>query len=316
MYRTLNVPWGTIRMRNWGAPYHEAETRLLCVNGILSGINQWSPIANELLKQKNMAVIGYDMPGCGKSTIPDLYMSMPNLWGFSIYCVMKELDWHNAHICGHSNGGQLASIFALLFPEMVQSLTNIDGSFHFRVEPSSAAAIARDEIESSLKRYKQQKPNTTIVRSYSQFVDDFKQRCNAQEHPEVNWDDVADVWLTDLIEERADGMFEQTFSHILKNSTTPTWMMGEDDFRRLARRVEFPVNYVRGRDWENMFALVPPPFDVDVKYNNDTYKVVKKYAVRNSVPFTDTRLDGSHFLHLTHQKEISEILLETIKLTE
>ena len=53
-------------------------------------------------------------------------------------------------------------------------------------------------------------------------------------------------------------------------------------------------------------------------YNSiqDTYKVVKKYAVRNNVPFTDTRLDGSHFLHLTHQKEISDILLETIKLTE
>ena len=100
------------------------------------------------------------------------------------------------------------------------------------------------------------------------FKYDFKQRGNAHQHPDVDWDAVANVWLTDLIEERPDGMFEQTFSHVMKNSTTGTWMMGENDFRRLARRVDFPVNYLRGRDWENIFKLIPPPFDTDINYNN------------------------------------------------
>ena len=82
MYRFLNVPWGTIRMRNWGVPYNEAEKRLLFVNGAISGINQWSPLADELLKNNDMSLVAFDQPGMGKSTIPDLYINMPNLHGF------------------------------------------------------------------------------------------------------------------------------------------------------------------------------------------------------------------------------------------
>ena len=104
MYQFLRVPWGKIRFRNWGLPYQEAEKRVLFVNGAVSGINQWSLLADKVLESEKVALIGYDLPGIGQSTVPEYYYSMPNLQGYSIYCMMKQLQWDTAHICAFSLG--------------------------------------------------------------------------------------------------------------------------------------------------------------------------------------------------------------------
>ena len=71
-------------------------------------------------------------------------------------------------------GAQNASIFSLLFPEMVQSLTNIDGWFDFKHTPESTAQMTREHIEQNMKRYKAGKPYSSVVRPYQDFVKDFK----------------------------------------------------------------------------------------------------------------------------------------------
>ena len=72
-----------------------------------------------------------------------------------------------------------------------------------------------------------------------------------------------------MIEKQDDGQYELKFNSVAQN--TANWMFGEDDYRRLARRVEFPVNYIRGRDWENVFTLMPPPFDPNIQYLNGEF---------------------------------------------
>ena len=71
----------------------------------------------------------------------------------------------------------MASVFSLLFPEMVDSFTNIDGFFHFRVDPDTIATSARQEIENNLELYKAGEPNKCIIQSYSDFLAGFKVFC-------------------------------------------------------------------------------------------------------------------------------------------
>ena len=231
MYQFLRVPWGKIRFRNWGLPYQEAEKRVLFVNGAVSGINQWSLLADKVLESEKVALIGYDLPGIGQSTAPEYYYSMPNLQGYSIYCMMKQLRWDTAHICAfslglptlctssvkfffipfYSSGAHLASVFSLLFPEMVESFTNIDGFFHFRIDPDTIATSARQEIEKNLELYKAGKPNKSMIMSYADFVAGFKvlvkyslvyriqTKARADKYPEIDWDRIADIMYKDFL---------------------------------------------------------------------------------------------------------------------
>ena len=47
----------------------------------------------------------------------------------------------------------------MLYPEMVQSLTNIDGFFHSRRELDAVVENSRYEMERNLAQYKSNKPD-------------------------------------------------------------------------------------------------------------------------------------------------------------
>ena len=63
-----------------------------------------------MTKHDDISIIGYDFPGFGGSTLPNYFFTFGNLHGFSIFCILKELGWEDAHIVGHSNGAELGSI--------------------------------------------------------------------------------------------------------------------------------------------------------------------------------------------------------------
>ena len=110
----LAVPWGKLRVTNWGKSFKEASTRVICLNGFLGGTKSWDFLCKELMtKRDDISIIGYDFPGFGGSTLPNYYFTMGNLHGFSIFCILKELGWDDAHIVGHSNGAELGSIVSI-----------------------------------------------------------------------------------------------------------------------------------------------------------------------------------------------------------
>ena len=110
----LAVPWGKLRVTNWGKSFKEASTRVICLNGFLGGTKSWDFLCKELMtKHDDISIIGYDFPGFGGSTLPNYYFTMGNLHGFSIFCILKELGWDDAHIVGHSNGAELGSIVSI-----------------------------------------------------------------------------------------------------------------------------------------------------------------------------------------------------------
>ena len=99
------------RVTNWGKSYKETSTRVLCLNGFLGGTKSWDFLSKQLMtKHDDISIIGYDFPGFGGSTLPNYFFTFGNLHGFSIFCILKELGWEDAHIVGHSNGAELGSI--------------------------------------------------------------------------------------------------------------------------------------------------------------------------------------------------------------
>ena len=98
-------------MTNWGKSYKETSTRVLCLNGFLGGTKSWDFLSKQLMTiHDDISIIGYDFPGFGGSTLPNYFFTFGNLHGFSIFCILKELGWEDAHIVGHSNGAELGSI--------------------------------------------------------------------------------------------------------------------------------------------------------------------------------------------------------------
>jgi len=78
---------------------------VLCLNGFLGGTKSWDFLSRELMtKHDDISIIGYDFPGFGGSTLPNYFFTFGNLHGFSIFCILKELGWEDAHIVGHSQG--------------------------------------------------------------------------------------------------------------------------------------------------------------------------------------------------------------------
>ena len=106
----VRVPWGKLAVRNWGKDYRDPSCeKLLFVNGMHSWLGQWDALADRL-ENENVSMIGFDDPGSGGSSYPDHYFPMANLTGFAMRCLIKELEWENVHICGHSQGAYIASI--------------------------------------------------------------------------------------------------------------------------------------------------------------------------------------------------------------
>ena len=69
----IRVPWGNLSVRHWGPSYTDANVqRVILTHGIKSTKKTWDFVANELA-EKNISVIGFDLPGHGESSFPVMF---------------------------------------------------------------------------------------------------------------------------------------------------------------------------------------------------------------------------------------------------
>ncbi|ESP93365.1 MULTISPECIES: alpha/beta fold hydrolase [Pseudoalteromonas] len=104
--------------------------KVVCLHGWLDNSNSFKPMA-ELLTEQHLATHTWylvDLPGHGRSK----WKSADAQYYFIdyIYDVMRFMDAINlpqAHFVGHSMGAFISNLLASTFPNMVQSLSLIDG---------------------------------------------------------------------------------------------------------------------------------------------------------------------------------------------
>lgn len=126
----LGIP---IELYEWGDP---GAPPLVLVHGFLDHGRGFEPIAP--LLARNHRVIAYDARGHGRSGWSDGYA-----WPIDVLELVAILRWigRPCGLIGHSRGGGMATDAALIAPECVEKLVNIDG---FGPPPEGFGTAGRD----------------------------------------------------------------------------------------------------------------------------------------------------------------------------
>ena len=93
---------------------------ILILHGWGSSSDSWLKVQNALVRQ-GMQVYSIDLPGFGKTHPPEI------VWGVKEYAdfiksFVDTVKLFNFILLGHSFGGQVASMYALLYPQTIKKL--------------------------------------------------------------------------------------------------------------------------------------------------------------------------------------------------
>lgn len=133
--RPLGVP---LVLHEWGDP---VAPPLVLVHGFLDHGRGFEPIAPRLAEKYR--VISYDARGHGESGWCDGYA-----WPLDVAELIEVLRWTGGPAClvGHSRGGAMATEAAILAPELVHKVVNVDG---FGPPPDGFGPIGRKSDQRS-----------------------------------------------------------------------------------------------------------------------------------------------------------------------
>ncbi|MCO5063768.1 MAG: alpha/beta fold hydrolase [Rhizobiaceae bacterium] len=122
-------------------------TPVVLLHGFGSTSAAWGPVIEAL---DSHAVLAYDLPGHGRSlAYPNA--GSPGIAAKAIIADLAERGTGAAHFAGHSMGGAIATLVALMAPERVASLTLIaPGGYGPQINApllrDYGAAVEKDEI--------------------------------------------------------------------------------------------------------------------------------------------------------------------------
>ncbi|KAF5303541.1 hypothetical protein FQR65_LT08142 [Abscondita terminalis] len=119
----ISVPWGHIAVKAWG---DERNKAIVMVHGLNDNAGSFDRIIPHL--SKHYYYVCVDLPGHGKSShfpksapLQELNLAM------SLKIVVDSLKQKKIIMIAHGWGAQLSSLFAQLYPEIVEKLILIEG---------------------------------------------------------------------------------------------------------------------------------------------------------------------------------------------
>lgn len=118
-----------------------SEKTIVCIHGL--GSNKKAFLKNIEELSKNLRVIAIDLPNYGNSSKGDFPSTM-NFFSEVIIEFIEALDLRNVILCGHSMGGQISTLTALNYPDLVSKL--------ILIAPAGLEIFTPDEIK-RIERY-------------------------------------------------------------------------------------------------------------------------------------------------------------------
>jgi 4,5:9,10-diseco-3-hydroxy-5,9,17-trioxoandrosta-1(10),2-diene-4-oate hydrolase len=108
--------------------YHEAGSgpALVLLHGSGPGVSAWSNFKGNLpVFAGRFRTVAMDMPGFGRSSLPDLDRAYPRVAADHLLRLLDGLGIERAHLLGNSMGGYVALEFALAHPDRVHRLVGM-----------------------------------------------------------------------------------------------------------------------------------------------------------------------------------------------
>jgi pimeloyl-ACP methyl ester carboxylesterase len=140
----LSIPLGdrTLAARAWGAP---SKPPMLALHGWLDNAGSFDRLA-PLLADSHY-VVALDLKGHGRSShLPSGWYHYVDYFD-DLRAVLDHFGWARATWLGHSLGGTLASLFAALYPDRVETLLLIEALGPLTVTPEQSLDQLRRGID-------------------------------------------------------------------------------------------------------------------------------------------------------------------------
>lgn len=162
----VKVPWGEIRGTAWGP---DQGRPVLCLHGWADNCGSFSTLI-PLLPQE-CRYVAVDLAGHGLSSHRPAGASYSMVeYVVDVRRVADALELKKFSIIGHSMGGDIAGLFAALYPEMVDALVLLDNFVLLPTDTTEIADVMRQGTD-ELLRYEKRPEQKRRVYTYEKAVE-------------------------------------------------------------------------------------------------------------------------------------------------
>lgn len=266
----------TIRGLRSNFDFDEApRPKVLCLHGWLDNANSFYPLIPLLLQYDCVSI---DLPGHGKSD--HLQHTVPYTIASSAHYALQTADalgWDDFHIIGHSLGGCIAPVCALMEPDRIKSLTLIDALGPI-AEPANA-------LPERLKRFHLEMKMRTTTRP--RVFDNIDQAIDSRLKATIMTKGAAKLIVERQLEKVKNGL-KWSFDSKLR-AASPSYF-SEEQVQFILKSISCPTLCVAASDG----------YLVNFKHLDKRRRCVES--------LTWVELPGNHHLHLDEPRPAAEIV--------
>lgn len=243
----------------------------------------WADTARALLAE-GYRVIMPDQIGFGKSSKPDAYQFTFQQLAANTRALLQHLGIRRAHLLGHSMGGMVATRYALMYPEDLESLVLVNP---IGLEDWAAKGVPYQPIDAT---YREELAKTVDkVRAYQR-----------DSYYDGHWREAYEPWVEML----ASFFRSPDYPRMAWNQALTTDMIFTQPVCYEFGRLQMPVLLLIGQ--RDRTAIGRPLAPVDVRSQLGNYPELGRQAARAIPRATLVELDGLG--HLPHIEAFSRFI--------
>lgn len=262
-------------------------TRVLCLHGKQDNCCTFDRLIP--LLQQGYYFVCIDTPGHGHSShFSQGFRITLESYVLAIKRVIDHLKWKQFKCIGHSMGGMVASLFASLYPEYIESLVMIDCVGPASIHPEEAVKFMRNVCDNLLtiesKSAKRSPPSYTYEQAVNVILTKRPSKLTRQS---------VDILIKRSLLKQPDGHF--SFSTDQRLKIDYSLMFSPMQHLMIIKNIKCPVLYLYAL--ENEVHKLP-----EAKLTRKMYKSNTNVRI--------IKINGNHDVHLNHPERIADLISE------
>lgn len=290
---SISVPWGFVKGKWWGP---RNKQPVIALHGWQDNAGSFDNLCPLLIPE--IPIFCIDLPGHGFSSPYPNGMQYYLFWdGIAlIRRIVRQHDWKNIILMGHSLGGAIAFMYASCFPNDISKLISIDMAGPTVRDYKKNVALIGSSIDKFLD-YENLPENKIPCYSYNEMIDLVVKAYQGS----VNEEGVKILMKRGMSAVSSDlNKTGYHFSRDLRLKVSSLAMFSLEQVLTFAERIECKVLNIRG----------DPGMDFE---NPEIYEKVIECMRKKAELVIYKKISGTHHLHLitpqSIQKDINDFLL-------